>query len=58
MRTLHGGWLGLVAAAIVLLPTSAHAQSAIAGVVRDSSGGVLPGVNVEAKSPEIGRAHV
>jgi Carboxypeptidase regulatory-like domain len=53
MRTLHGGWLGLVAAAIVLLPTSAHAQSAIAGVVRDSSGGVLPGVNVEAKSPAL-----
>src|SRR5262245_10070579 len=35
---------------IVLLPTAARAQSAIAGVVRDSSGAVLPGVNVEASS--------
>jgi carboxypeptidase family protein len=35
--------------AIVAVP-SAFAQSAIAGVVRDSSGAVLPGVNVEAAS--------
>ncbi len=34
----------------VLLPTVAHAQSAIAGVVKDTSGAVLPGVNVEAAS--------
>src|SRR5262245_51170116 len=38
------------AAAIVLLPALAHAQS-IAGIVRDASGGVLPGVTVEAASP-------
>jgi hypothetical protein len=31
-------------------PTSARAQSAIAGVAKDSSGGVLPGVTVEASS--------
>ena len=31
--------------------SSAEAQSAIAGVVRDSSGAVLPGVSVEAASP-------
>jgi carboxypeptidase family protein len=31
--------------------SSAQAQSAIAGVVRDSSGAVLPGVSVEASSP-------
>ena len=30
--------------------TTAHAQSAIAGVVKDSTGLVLPGVNVEATS--------
>ena len=31
-------------------PATAHAQSAIAGVVRDVSGAVLPGVTVEAAS--------
>jgi hypothetical protein len=37
-------------AAVVLFPALAHAQS-ITGVVRDASGGVLPGVTVEAASP-------
>ena len=37
-------------AAVVLFPALAHAQS-ITGVVRDGSGGVLPGVTVEAASP-------
>ncbi len=32
------------------LPAAADAQSGITGVVKDSSGGVLPGVNVEAAS--------
>src|SRR5437773_7633939 len=32
------------------LPCIAHAQSAIGGVVRDTSGAVLPGVTVEASS--------
>ena len=42
---------GIAAAACVLwLPAVAHAQSAIAGVVRDTSGAVLPGVTVEAAS--------
>jgi hypothetical protein len=36
---------------VVLVPTAARAQSAIAGVVRDATGGVLPGVTVEAASP-------
>ena len=43
------------AAAVVLgllvLPVAAYAQAAITGVVRDTSGGVLPGVTVEAASP-------
>ena len=39
-------------AAAVLLPALAHAQS-IAGVVRDASGAVLPGVTVEAASPAL-----
>jgi len=34
-----------------LLPSSASAQAAITGVVRDASGAVLPGVAVEAASP-------
>src|SRR5262245_37356165 len=33
-----------------ILPAPAHAQSAIAGVVKDTSGAVLPGVSVEAAS--------
>jgi hypothetical protein len=36
---------------LVLLPTAASAQSAFSGVVRDTSGAVLPGVSVEASSP-------
>ncbi|HEY3045733.1 MAG TPA: TonB-dependent receptor, partial [Vicinamibacterales bacterium] len=36
---------------LVLVPTSALAQASLTGVVRDSSGGVLPGVTVEAASP-------
>ena len=36
---------------LVLLPAVASAQSAFSGVVRDTSGAVLPGVTVEASSP-------
>ena len=39
-------------AAVVLFPALAQAQS-IAGVVRDASGAVLPGVTVEAASPAL-----
>src|SRR5687768_6603345 len=35
----------------LLTPSAAYAQASIAGVVRDSSGGILPGVTVEASSP-------
>ena len=35
----------------VIFADSASAQSALAGVVKDASGGVLPGVSVEARSP-------
>src|SRR5207249_3945297 len=41
----------LVLSDLVLLPTAALAQAAITGVVKDASGGVLPGVTVEAASP-------
>src|SRR5262245_54079584 len=52
-----GGALGRTVGATVLiffsLITAAQAQSAIAGVVRDSSGAVLPGATVEASSPAL-----
>ena len=38
---------------LALVPASAQAQSAIAGVVRDTSGAVMPGVTVEATSPAL-----
>ncbi|MGE3956942.1 MAG: carboxypeptidase regulatory-like domain-containing protein, partial [Vicinamibacterales bacterium] len=40
-------------AGLLALPTLAHAQSAITGIVRDTSGAVLPGVTVEAASPAL-----
>ncbi len=41
------------AAAIVLVARSSSAQVAIAGVVKDSSGAIMPGVTVEAASPAL-----
>jgi hypothetical protein len=38
-------------ACLFALPTAARAQSAFAGVVKDTTGAVLPGVTVEAASP-------
>src|SRR5919106_6689763 len=46
-------YLVCAAIATVLLPTVAYAQAQIVGQVRDESGGVLPGVTVEASSPAI-----
>jgi hypothetical protein len=43
----------LLMAVSILLPASAFAQASIAGATRDSSGGVLPGVSVEASSPAL-----
>jgi hypothetical protein len=42
-----------VLAVFVLLPAVASAQSSLAGVVKDVSGAVLPGVTVEASSPAL-----
>src|SRR5882672_6314482 len=47
-RTLFSIFVALIW--LVALPTNARAQSAIAGVVKDPSGAVLPGVTVEASS--------
>ena len=51
MRVVKGFVLGL--ACLVMLPASAFAQASITGVVKDSSGAVLPGVTVEASSPAL-----
>ena len=39
--------------AVVLLPSTVFAQATLTGTVRDNSGGVLPGVTVEATSPAL-----
>src|SRR5262245_47547733 len=41
----------LLLAALLLLPGRAFAQGVLTGTVKDQSGGVLPGVTVEAASP-------
>ena len=41
----------LVLMAVLLIPVAAQAQASIAGIVKDASGAVLPGVTVEAASP-------
>ena len=43
----------LALACVAALPSAAWAQSAIAGIVRDTSGAVMPGVTVEAASPAL-----
>jgi hypothetical protein len=50
-RIVHVLGLVLIPAAVVLLPSLAFAQGTLTGTVRDASGGVLPGVTVEAASP-------
>jgi len=42
-----------VLTAFVIFPTAAFAQASLAGIVRDTSGAVLPGVTVEAASPAL-----
>src|SRR6478752_5163110 len=37
----------------LLLPAAAYAQSSLAGVAKDTSGAILPGVTVEASSPAL-----
>lgn len=43
----------LVLACVVSVPAAASAQGSIVGVVKDTSGAVLPGVTVEASSPAL-----
>ena len=51
MRMLRVGLA--VMASLVLVPAAAFAQASIAGVVKDASGAVLPGVTVEASSADV-----
>ena len=55
MRSFRNALASVAAAAslLVLLPAMSFAQSSIAGVVKDDSGAVLPGVTVEAASPAL-----
>jgi hypothetical protein len=52
MRRLIGP-IAIALASVAIVPAAAQAQASIAGVVRDSSGAVLPGVTVEAASPAL-----
>jgi len=47
-KSLRGIGLALL---LLLAPATAFAQSAISGLVRDTSGAVMPGVTVEVASP-------
>ena len=51
--SLLSSWRLVAVLTALAVPAVAHAQSAISGVVVDSSGAVLPGVSVEAESPAL-----
>src|SRR5262245_57100744 len=51
MRRLPGR--AFFAALVVFVPSLAFAQASINGLVKDSSGAVLPGATVEAASPTL-----
>ena len=51
-------WLLSLLMGVALLPASAQAQSSITGAVQDATGGALPGVTVEASSPDLIEARV
>ena len=42
-------WIVLISS----MPATAYAQATITGIVKDTSGAVLPGVTVEAASPAL-----
>ena len=52
--TRRSGEVGLLLlAGLLMMPATSVAQSAIAGTVTDTTGAVLPGVTVEARSPAL-----
>ena len=50
---MHPSRVVAVLASLILVPAAVFAQGSIVGTVRDASGAVLPGVNVEASSPAL-----
>ena len=50
---MRASWIAAVAAVLLLTPAAAFAQASITGVVKDTSGALLPGVTVEAASPAL-----
>src|SRR3954469_23640315 len=50
---MRGALRTVVALTCLVVPTAAYAQASITGVVKDTSGAVLPGVTVEASSPAL-----
>ena len=53
MPTLRGSLVPAFALCVLAAPAAAYAQASITGIVRDTSGAVLPGVTVEAASPAL-----
>ncbi|MEQ1575614.1 MAG: carboxypeptidase-like regulatory domain-containing protein, partial [Vicinamibacterales bacterium] len=51
MSTFRQVWFVLVV--LLAAPAVAYAQASITGIVKDTSGAVLPGVTVEAASPAL-----
>ena len=51
MHAFFHRWL--LSLCVLFVPAAVYGQASITGVVRDSSGAVLPGVNVEAASPAL-----
>jgi hypothetical protein len=52
MRRLRGA-VPLILGGLLLIPALAQAQATLAGVARDNTGAVLPGVTVEVTSPAL-----
>src|SRR5262245_62049176 len=50
-RWQHAAAVLTAVGCLALMPSAAHAQSAIGGTVKDTTGAVMPGVTVEAASP-------
>ena len=50
-RSLRRAFIALIWS--IVIPATAYAQASITGVIRDSSGAILPGVVVEATSPAL-----
>src|SRR4051794_31756928 len=46
-------YMAMLCAGVLLAPAVASAQAGIAGVIKDTTGAVMPGVTVEASSPAL-----